>query len=55
MQKLVSRDLAMNIFHKGNWGSFRHTPLHTGELLVGKADGDCNWVLKGGNLGRPSL
>ena len=42
MQKLVSRDLAMNIFQNGDWGSYRHRQLHTGELeaeILGEGGG----------------
>ena len=29
-QSLVHKDLVMNIFRDGQWGSFRHIPIDTG-------------------------
>ncbi|PKU32508.1 fatty acid synthase [Limosa lapponica baueri] len=31
MQKIVQRDLVMNVYRDGKWGSFRHLPLQQGQ------------------------
>lgn len=30
MQKIVQKDLVMNVYRDGKWGSFRHLPLQQG-------------------------
>lgn len=30
---LMKKDLVMNVFRDGQWGSFRHLPLTTGQML----------------------
>lgn len=30
MQKMVQKDLVMNVYRDGKWGSFRHLPLQQG-------------------------